>query len=170
VPGRTRLLAAGAVLVLLVVLIVFGLAGTSSPKRGRLAPPLPSAGLLGPSVTLAALRGKPVFVTFWASWCTQCEHEATTLERFSQNLHGRAHLVGVDSSDVSVSDARSFINRYHWTFPNVRDPDGLVGNRYGLSDLPTTFLIDAQGHIRQTLRGPQTERTLNAALAQLTAT
>jgi cytochrome c biogenesis protein CcmG, thiol:disulfide interchange protein DsbE len=157
------------VLVLVVVLIVFGLAGTNSSKQGRLAPALPSAALLGPHLTLAELRGKPIFVTFWASWCTQCEHEAATLERFSANLHDRARLIGVDFSDVSLSDARSFIGRYHWTFPNVRDPDGLVGNRYGLADLPTTFLIDSQGRIRQTLRGPQTEQTLDAALSQLTA-
>jgi cytochrome c biogenesis protein CcmG/thiol:disulfide interchange protein DsbE len=163
------LVSAGVVVVLVVLLIVFGLAGKSSPPGGTLAPALPSASLLGPHLTLEALRGEPVFVTFWASWCTQCEREAATLERFSLRLDGRARLIGVDSSDVSMGDARSFIRRYHWTFPNLQDPDGSVGNRYGLANLPTTFLIDAKGHIRQTLRGPQTERTLNSALSQLAA-
>jgi cytochrome c biogenesis protein CcmG/thiol:disulfide interchange protein DsbE len=166
--GRGRLLTAGFVLVAVVVLIVFGLAGTNSTAGGRLAPALPSATLLGPRVTLAELRGRPVFVTFWASWCTECEREAATLERFSLNLRGRARLIGVDSSDVSLGDARSFISRYRWTFPNLQDPDGVVGNRYGLgAGLPTTFLIDSQGRIRQTLRGPQTEQTLDRALSQL---
>jgi cytochrome c biogenesis protein CcmG, thiol:disulfide interchange protein DsbE len=164
--GR-RLLTVGVAVALVLALIVFGLAGKSSPKGGRTAPALPTAALDGSPVTLAALRGKPLFVTFWASWCTGCEHEAATLERFFLSLRGRARLVGVDSSDVSVHDAMSFIGRYRWTFPSLRDANGLVGNNYGLATLPTTFLIDGQGRIRQTLRGPQTEQTLDRALSQI---
>jgi peroxiredoxin len=73
----------------------------------------------------------------------------------------------VDWNDPVTSDARAFIRRYHWTFPVLRDPEGTFGSRYGFSGLPTTFLIDSQGRIHQTLRGPQTEQTLNRALSQL---
>lgn len=163
-----RLLAIGLAATLLVVLVVFGLAGKHI-GQGRIAPALPSAQLVGPRLTLAELRGSPVLVVFWASWCAPCALEAPALERFSRDLGGRARLIGVNSSDVSISDARSFIRHYHWTFPNLRDAEGLVGNRYGLIDLPTTFLIDSRGRIRQTLRGPQTEQTLNHALSELTS-
>ena len=72
-------------------------------------------------------------------------------------------MVGVDWSDAR-SGATAFIRRYGWTFPNVRDGEGLVGNSYELTGLPTTFVLDAEGRIRRTLRGPQTEGSLRQAL------
>ena len=64
-----------------------------------------------------------------------------------------------------MSGARSFIRRYSWTFPNLRDSEGTVGNEYHLTVLPTTFAIDSSGHIRAVLRGPQDEGSLRRALA-----
>ncbi|HEY7890720.1 MAG TPA: TlpA disulfide reductase family protein [Solirubrobacteraceae bacterium] len=150
----------------LVTFVVFGLSGTRS-ANGRLAPALPTTPLSGQPVTLAGLKGKPAIVIFWASWCGPCAHEAPALARVAQRLGSRAHMVGVNWSDVSVSDAKAFIRRYGWTFPNLRDAEGTAGNNYGIISLPTTFLIDSDGHIRQTLRGPQTEQALDRALATL---
>jgi cytochrome c biogenesis protein CcmG/thiol:disulfide interchange protein DsbE len=143
---------------------VFGLAGTS-PSGGRVAPALPSEHLAGGTVTLAALRGHPVLVTFWASWCEPCRQEAPALERFSTSLGDRGTLVGVNWSDPSLPDARSFVKRYRWTFSNLRDPEETSGHAYGVTGLPTTFAIDASGRVRETLRGPQTQQTLQRALA-----
>ena len=72
--------------------------------------------------------------------------------------------MGVDWSDA-LSGARAFIRRYSWTFPNVRDAEGTVGNAYRLTVLPTTFVIDAHGRISAVLRGPQSEGSLQTALA-----
>lgn len=117
-------------------------------------------------MTLAAVRGHPALVVFWASWCTPCQQEAPALERLAQSLHGRAMLIGVNWSDT-LSGARAFIRQYHWSFPNLRDAEGLVGDDYGLSGLPSTYVIDPTGHVRQTLRGPQTQQTLEHALSTL---
>ncbi len=147
------------------VLAVFGLASHSSSARR--APALPHERLAGQPQTLASLlagaRGRPVAVVFWASWCGPCSHEAPAIERFSQTAAGRGRIVGVDWSDA-LSGARSFIRRYSWSFPNVRDAEGTVGNAYRLPSLPTTFVIDGHGRIRVVLRGPQSERSLHAAL------
>jgi cytochrome c biogenesis protein CcmG/thiol:disulfide interchange protein DsbE len=164
-PLRTLLLCAVAVIAL-VAFAVFGLAG-SGGRVGRPAPPLPGEHLSGSAVTLASLRGHPVLVSFWASWCKPCEHEAPTLERFSRGLSGHATLVGVNWNDPSLSEARAFIKRYGWTFPNLRDPQGTAGYAYGLPDLPTTFVIDSGGRLRATLRGPQTSQDLANALASV---
>lgn len=150
--------------VALALLIVFGLSASKSAV-GRAAPALPSTRLSGPRVTLASLRGRPALVVFWASWCTPCEQEAPTLERFARALHGRATMVGVNWSDPSPSGARTFIARFGWTFPNLRDPDETSGQKYGVSGLPTTYAIDGAGRIKATLRGPQTQATLARALA-----
>jgi thiol-disulfide isomerase/thioredoxin len=104
-------------------------------------------------------------VTFWASWCEPCESEAPALERFSRGLGARAKLVGVDWSDPSISAARAFVKRYRWTFVNLRDAQGATGLAYGVTGLPTTFAIDSSGRVRATLRGPQTSKTLERALA-----
>jgi thiol-disulfide isomerase/thioredoxin len=150
----------------LVALIIFGLA--SHRSIGRPAPALPREHLAGPPVTLKGLlaeaRGRPALVVFWASWCGPCAREAPALERFSRSSGGHGRIVGVDWSD-GLSGARSFIRHYSWTFPNLRDSEGTVGNSYHLTGLPTTFVVDGHGRINAVLRGPQDEASLGKALA-----
>ena len=155
-------------LAVLAALIVWGLSSTRSGSVGRLAPALPREHLAGPPVTLAELLsagdGRGALVTFWASWCGPCAREAPALERFALSAAGRGRLVGVNWSDPVTSAARAFIRRYRWSFPNLRDAEGTVGNEYRLTGLPTTFVIDASGRIRVVLRGPQDEGSLARAL------
>jgi cytochrome c biogenesis protein CcmG, thiol:disulfide interchange protein DsbE len=154
---------------LIAALAVFGLAPSRS-TAARKAPMLPREALLGRPVTLegmlAASGGRPLLVVFWASWCGPCMSEAPALERFARSTRGRGRIVGVDWSDARAG-ARAFIRRYSWTFPNVRDAEGAVGNAYGLSELPTTFVLDGRGRIRARLVGPQSVASLSRALATL---
>jgi cytochrome c biogenesis protein CcmG, thiol:disulfide interchange protein DsbE len=150
----------------LAALVIFGLVSVHS-SVGRTAPALPHERLAGAPVSLAALlregRGGPVLITFWASWCGPCAREAAALERFSLTPPGHGRLVGVDWSD-SLPGARSFIRHYRWTFSNLRDAEGTVGNNYRLIGLPTTFVVDSSGHIRAVLRGPQNDDSLTRAV------
>jgi thiol-disulfide isomerase/thioredoxin len=162
-----RLLAGTLVLVaVLAAAAVFGLASHSS--TGRPAPALPRESLIGGPVTLASLLagagGRAALVVFWASWCGPCAQEAPAIERFAKSSSGRGRIVGVDWSDAR-SGAMQFIRRHGWTFPNVRDADGLVGSSYRLLSLPTTFVLDTHGRIRAMLRGPQSVSSLRSALA-----
>ena len=156
----------GAVAAVAVALLaVFGLRGGHS-VTGRAAPSLPSERLAGAPVTLATLlagaHGKPALVVFWASWCTPCAQEAPAVRSFSRQVAGR--LVGVDTGDAR-GEARSFIRRNRWAFPNVRDGDGTVRVAYHVTVLPTTFVMDGAGRIRAVLRGPQTAASLARAVA-----
>ena len=165
-PWRLVLWALAAVGV--VVLLVVGLAFKGAASIGRLAPALPRERLAGPPLTPnrppAATGGRAALVTFWASWCGPCAREAPALERFSESPSGEGRLIGVDWSD-GLSQARSFIRRYSWTFSNLRDSEGAVGNAYHLTGLPTTFVVDGSGHVRAVLRGPQDAGSLGRALA-----
>jgi cytochrome c biogenesis protein CcmG, thiol:disulfide interchange protein DsbE len=169
--GRRRLLLTLTALAAAVVaLIVFGLASSGSGPVGHRAPALPSQRLAGRPVTLedllATAHGRATSITFWASWCGPCAKEAAALERFSRSPAGRGRLVGVDWSDA-LSGAKSFVARHAWTFPVLRDAEGTVGNEYRLTGLPTTFVLDASGHIRSVLRGPQDAATLAHAMASV---
>jgi len=173
VPRRLKALVWTLVAAALAALAVFGLASRRSSTSAHHAPALPRERLAGPPAVLpgshqGAIAG-PVLVTFWASWCGPCAHEAPALERFSLSRAGRGRLIGVNWSD-SRSGARDFIRRYRWSFSDLRDGDGTVGNDYGIAGLPTTFLLDSSGRIRKVLRGPQDERSLERALASLART
>ena len=132
----------------------------------RSAPALPAKVLQPPAVTIAQLRGRPAIVHFWASWCGPCQKEAPELARLPGELRGRATLVGVDYTDAAGS-AKAFIARHRWRFGILADPDGRVGDAYGLNGLPTTFIVDADGRIVQRLTGPQSAVGLLRALRRL---
>jgi thiol-disulfide isomerase/thioredoxin len=165
-----RLILLAAALAAIVAFVVFGLSSSHSTATGRKAPELPHEHLAGPPVTLASVlasaHGRATLVVFWASWCGPCVHEAPAIERFSQSAAGRGRVVGVDWSD-SLSGARAFIKDHSWTFANVRDGEGTVGNDYRMSGLPTTFVLDSSGRIRAALRGPQDASTLACAMASV---
>ena len=124
------------------------------PKYGQAAPSfaLPLLNGVG-SLSLRALRGRPVVVNFWSSTCVPCKAEASALERLYLN-HRQSGLivVGVDPEDFK-SDARRFITQHHITYPNVRDTGENVATRYGIEGTPETFLIDREGRVRQILIG-----------------
>jgi cytochrome c biogenesis protein CcmG, thiol:disulfide interchange protein DsbE len=166
--GRGKAIGLGAVAVAaLVALIVYGLAPSKKSAAGRPAPALPAERLAGEAVTLpkllASSGGRPSVVVFWASWCVPCTAEAPALQSFSESTEGRGRIVGVDWSDAR-SSALAFIRRFRWTFPTVRDGVGVVGNSYGMTGLPTTFVLNGKGEIAMTLRGPQTVPSLSRAL------
>ncbi len=168
--GRRRLLLIFTALAAVAALIVFGLSSSHSGPVGRRAPALPSERLAGAPATLQTLlataHGRPSLITFWASWCGPCAREASALERFSRSSAGYGRLVAVDWSD-GLAGARSFVASHRWTFPVLRDAEGTVGNEYRLTGLPTTFVLDASGHVRSVLRGPQSASTLAQAMASV---
>lgn len=157
------LIALALVAALVIVEIATSGSGRDENTARRRAPALPAEVLTPPRATLASLRGKPAIVNFWASWCGPCRKEAPQLRDLAARLHGRARLVGVDWNDA-LPGARSFIRRNGWTFPNLRDADGTVGNEFRLSGLPNSFVLDRDGRIAKRLIGPQSVAEFEAAL------
>ncbi|MBI3028649.1 MAG: TlpA family protein disulfide reductase [Candidatus Rokubacteria bacterium] len=118
-----------------------------SPLRGKPAPPFTLTLFDGSTLRLEDLRGKVVFLNFWASWCPPCRAEARTLEAAWQKYKDREVVfLGIDIQDTE-EDARTFLREFGITYPNGRDPSGKIAIDYGVWGLPETFFIDREGRI-----------------------
>jgi cytochrome c biogenesis protein CcmG/thiol:disulfide interchange protein DsbE len=105
-------------------------------------------------LSLESLRGKPVVLNFWASWCGPCKDEAPILEEASKRWQDEGvAFVGIDVKDFR-GDARAFLERYGVTYPNVYDGKGSTIGRYGVTGYPETYFIDADGRVRFRIAGP----------------
>jgi len=118
------------------------------PKIGGPAPNFSLRRIDGAGkLDLASLRGKPVVLNFWASWCVPCKGEAKLLEQAWRQYKGSGVVfVGVDYHDVK-SDARTFLTHHGITYPIVQDGSGMIGDRYGLTGVPETYFIDRRGRL-----------------------
>ena len=98
-------------------------------------------------VSLDELRGTPLVLNFWASWCDPCRAEAERLERAWQDS-GRDEVLflGLDAQDAR-EDARDFISQFGLTFPHVRDPGNDTQRAWGVTGLPETFFLAADGRV-----------------------
>ncbi len=100
----------------------------------------------GGTIDLASLRGKPVVLDFWASWCYPCQRQSQRLEAAMKRYGGRVHFVGVDTKDYS-GDARRWLRRHGITYPSVHDGAGKVLQRWGGLPIPRIFFIDREGKV-----------------------
>jgi cytochrome c biogenesis protein CcmG/thiol:disulfide interchange protein DsbE len=150
---------------------------THQSKPPKIGGPAPGFSLKrvdrGGTIDLASLRGKPVVLNFWASWCGPCKGEASILENVWRQYRSRGVVfLGVDYHDVT-SDARKFLERHGVTYPTVQDGSGKIADRYGVSAVPETYFIDRRGrlvgeHIRGTVAGKEDAllRGVEAALGE----
>ena len=113
-----------------------------------------------PPLHLASLKGKPIMINFWASWCDPCKQEAPLLENTWQRTQSQGIVfIGIDFSDTQ-SNGLNFLHQYGITYPNVTDTNGAVSINYGITGVPETFFIDRHGVIVQKVIGELTEQTL----------
>jgi len=141
-----------------------------SPRQGFAAPDFTLDLLGGGEVTLSDLRGKPVVVNLWASWCPPCRAEMPAIEKVYQDYQDLGLVIlGVNTTNQdSEADAAAFVRDYELTFPIPLDRDGSVSMRYALRGLPTTFFIDREGIIRSVVvGGPMSEAVIRSKVEDL---
>ena len=115
---------------------------------------------------LVGLRGKPVIVNVWASWCPPCRTETPLLERTWEAHRDRVTIVGVASKDVAA-EARRFMAEFGVSYTNIFDGSGDIRSGLGLRGFPTTYVFGSDGLLRTTIVGGLTEQRLAAVLADV---
>jgi cytochrome c biogenesis protein CcmG/thiol:disulfide interchange protein DsbE len=118
-------------------------------------------------VSLADVRGRPVIVNFWASWCHPCRQEFPLLKKALRD-HRTEHLavIGVTYQDIP-SDSRSFVKRQGATWPQAIDDGGAVASAFGVRAIPQSFFVRPDGTIAARVFGVTSESALAAPLAKL---
>ena len=139
----------------------------TAAEIGERAPDLrlPLAG--GGEVDLAQYRGQVVLVNFWATWCAPCTAEMPALERVYQAQRDRGFAVLAVDVQEREEPVSSFLGQLGVTFPSALDRTGEIARLYRATGLPTTFLIDRGGVIRDVRVGPLTEAMLEERLAKI---
>jgi peroxiredoxin len=141
-----------------------------SPKEGFLAPDFTLETLDGGEITLSELRGHPVILNLWASWCPPCRAEMPALQRvYEANRERGLEILAVNmTSQDSQSSAKNFVDQNGLTFTIPLDRLGLVSNIYQSRALPSTFFVDRQGVIQKVvIGGPMSEVLIESVVEML---
>ena len=152
--------------------LVLGCAVPSGPPRvGSAAPDLVATTLAGDTLALSSLRGQPVLVNLWATWCAPCRRETPYLQTLHETYAARGlRVVGITvDTRNSESQILSFVDEFGVTYTILRDPDMTSMDRYAVLGLPATFLLDRDGTIRHFVSGPVAagDAAFEAALARV---
>ena len=160
--GRTRYSA-----IIIAVVILAGIVGAvwlQSSKYepvtvGSLAPDFALSDLNGKEYTLSSLRGRVVFVNFWATWCKSCKDEMPSMQALYTYLKERNvpfEMLGISMDRVTTQkEIGPFAKGLGLTFPILLDPWGKTDGKYKLTGVPETYIIDQEGRLAEKVIGPR---------------
>ncbi len=146
-------------------LVASGLSVGEPMKVGAPAPDFTLTDLGGNEVALSSLRGRPVLLNFWATWCPPCRTEMPEFEDMHRRYPELA-VVGVNLREEPAHVEKFVANAgYTWTF--LLDRTGGTSLRYALAALPSTFFIDRDGVIRDIRVGGMSRKEIEQRVAKL---
>jgi peroxiredoxin len=141
-----------------------------APREGFLAPDFTLQDAQGQNVRLSDLRGSPVLVNLWASWCAPCKEEMPAMQKVYETYapQGFTILAVNTTFQDQKESALAFSQSRGLTFPILFDLDGDVSSKYMVRAMPTSFFIDSQGIVqRMVIGGPMSEGLLRAEVEKL---
>jgi peroxiredoxin len=122
----------------------------------------------GNPIRLADLRGKVVWLNFWASWCPPCQHETPILRELSERYKEQGlEVIGVSVQETTPDDIAAYAERYDLRYTIGFDAFGHIFHAYKVYALPTQFFIDVNGVIRQVANGPVDEDAAAALIESM---
>lgn len=181
--GLLMIIAAGVFAgVVLAALIVFepfapertagGLVPTTVPQAvtvGEVAPDFTGETASGETIRLSELRGRPVVLNFWATWCAPCEAEMPALQSASQRYEDAGLTILAVNAMEPVERVDEFMTELGLTFPAVLDPAGEILDLYEVRVFPTTVVVDAEGRVYARHFGPLTDEQIDEYMSAVSA-
>ncbi len=154
--------------------VVLGEAESAADSSQGVAAPaftLPAISNESGQLSLADLRGQVVYVDFWASWCGPCRLSLPAIDGLYQDLAAQGFTALAVSIDIVEDDALDFLKRYPVSYPVVIDIDSAIPRLYSVEGMPSGYLIDRQGMIREVHVGYKKgdERRLRRSIEALLA-
>lgn len=148
-PRWGRIVAWGGMLALLVLVGLGLLRAQQGPVRiGQPVPAFTLTTFEGEQITLDAIKGNVVVINFWASWCKPCEQEAADLETAWRYYAPRGDVVflGIDWTDTE-KNALAYLQKFDITYPNGPDLGTRISQRYRITGVPETYIVDREGNL-----------------------
>jgi len=119
--------------------------GIEKPEKRILAPDFTLEDLSGNRISLKRLRGKVVFLNFWATWCIPCRQEMPTMEKLHRNFKGQGLEVVAINFRETKKEVQKFFDELGLTFTALLDRDGKVSEEYGAWSIPLSYFINRKG-------------------------
>jgi len=150
-----KLLTAILVTILTSGLLITGCTAGSEPIAavGEAAPNFELQNLDGQLISLSNLRGKPVLVNFWATWCQPCVSEMPHLQEIDNEWSDKGLVVLAINWGESASQAEQFLQDHNFSLQVLIDTKKVVASKYGIRAIPTTFFIDKDGIVQNKVIG-----------------
>jgi cytochrome c biogenesis protein CcmG/thiol:disulfide interchange protein DsbE len=176
-PFRWWMLLLWVAVIGLLAVLAWGLINTNAtrPEVGQAAPDFDVEFFDGyewetrPVASLEEMRGRPVVLNFWASWCVECRYETDVLEQaWRQYRDQGAVFLGVAYADVEPNSI-AYMEEFGVTFPHAPDLGTDISQEYEITGVPETFFIDRDGVIRHVQIGPLNQQTMDDLMPQLLA-
>lgn len=150
--------------------LVASTAGAQPVRQGARAPEIDLPVLTGGRVQLSRLRGHPVVMSFWGTWCAPCRAEFPELVR-AHAQYGPAglYVLGVNGRDqeLRTKDVQRFVDEFSVSFPVALDQRGRSRRAYRIQGLPTTVFVDSAGVVQGIHRGPISREELDRGIATI---
>ena len=128
------------------------------PQKAEIGKPAPDFKLKdtkGNTWELSKLRGKVVFVNFWATWCPPCRAEMPSMQTLYQSMpQDKFVMLAILSNDEPLR-AEALATKIGATFPILQDPGSPIATAYGITGVPETYIVDTEGILRQKFIGPR---------------
>jgi cytochrome c biogenesis protein CcmG, thiol:disulfide interchange protein DsbE len=141
---------------------VGGMIGKPAPD---LVLPVAANGEIGSRMSIAALKGKPILLDFWASWCGPCAVVAPVVDRVARRYQKKGLVVVGVNVDDTPEKIRAYAQKKGLGYPMVVDDEKQSSRKYGVSTLPSLVVIDREGNVRAFLTGVVDEASLSEIVA-----
>lgn len=138
-----------------------------APRVGEPAPDFAATTVDGRRVRLSAFRGRPVWLTFGASWCQPCRAENPDIQATYAKLRGNGLVVLAVSISEDAGTVRDYARRVGLTYPKVADPGTDIASAYRILGIPSHFFVDASGTLREMRVGTLDTSAMEAAVARI---